>query len=588
MVKCPVCGNQLSSSACKCGFDMSTHYEAYYSLAPINGRKIKSIEGMKKDLVAKTKSRSSLEQYQDKKSAAFHYNEYNEEKKYLEAVACYRENSIDSVKKSISMFNQLGNYQNSVALKVLALDKLVRLNQTEFDDQTPKKKRDNNDCAICGNESNVYYENQVTWSGENPRNTPELANITKNDNDEKQCFEITDDELVKYYGTDQSVRIPDGVVVIGAGAFQDNTEVKRVVLPGSVLAIMHEAFSGCSNLNDIYIPETVEFIGYEAFAGCLSIKSVRLPKSLEKLSPRTFAECKSLNKAYIEHITHIGAEAFANCENLEVIWFSSDLVQIGLRAFKRCSNLKSIRLPGSLGNFKCIAEEKNPYAQLNGDDAFQDCYGLEKVTFEDGITELPAHFFSRCVKLNKVFLPSTLKRIGMCAFDGCTNLQSIDIPPDVSDMAQTVFRGCSVLSRVTLPERISRIRNNTFDNCLALKEIIIPNNVKEIDSRAFYNCVSLADVRLTKGLETIESQAFDGCPALRQITIPETVVKMRAAFQNCTNLEMITIQGSTMIEQERFWPIKKQFKLSVSMAWKKNNAKIYKTYLEDRLYWMTK
>ena len=68
--------------------------------------------------------------------------------------------------------------------------------------------------------------------------------------------------------------IPDGVKVIGGGAFLNYTGLTSVTIPNSVTTIGSRAFYQCKKLTEITIPKNVTSIGYNAFQNCESLKSV--------------------------------------------------------------------------------------------------------------------------------------------------------------------------------------------------------------------------------------------------------------------------------------------------------------------------
>ena len=61
-------------------------------------------------------------------------------------------------------------------------------------------------------------------------------------------FRINGSELIKYSGRDSVVEIPQGVEVIGEGAFKGNMYLEEVIIPDSVTRIMREAFKNCKKL----------------------------------------------------------------------------------------------------------------------------------------------------------------------------------------------------------------------------------------------------------------------------------------------------------------------------------------------------
>ncbi|MBR5110963.1 MAG: leucine-rich repeat domain-containing protein [Clostridia bacterium] len=80
-------------------------------------------------------------------------------------------------------------------------------------------------------------------------------------------FDISGDVLVSYHGSESSVNVPDGVRVIGSGAFAGNQSLVTVVLPGSVKEIGSGAFRNCVHLQYV-ITGGLSVIGSYAFDGC--------------------------------------------------------------------------------------------------------------------------------------------------------------------------------------------------------------------------------------------------------------------------------------------------------------------------------
>lgn len=78
--------------------------------------------------------------------------------------------------------------------------------------------------------------------------------------------------LIKYCGSEESVRIPSGIKLI-SDAFTENLTLRTASLPKSVQVIGADAFRGCSRLRELNIPKNVNFIGVGAFADCRSLTS---------------------------------------------------------------------------------------------------------------------------------------------------------------------------------------------------------------------------------------------------------------------------------------------------------------------------
>lgn len=89
--------------------------------------------------------------------------------------------------------------------------------------------------------------------------------------------------------------------------------------------------------------------------------------------------------------------------------------------------------------------------------------------------------------LERVRLPSTLKRIESDAFANCRNLRSVQ-----------------------LPERLEMIGDKSFYGC-GLTEVVFPASVERIGERAFYgNKIRKVTFGSDSRLITVEGRAFGG------------------------------------------------------------------------------
>ncbi len=63
------------------------------------------------------------------------------------------------------------------------------------------------------------------------------------------------------------VILPEGVTIIGDGAFKECRELTRIVLCEGVTGIGKEAFCDCPKLKRVEFPDGLIFVGDAAFAG---------------------------------------------------------------------------------------------------------------------------------------------------------------------------------------------------------------------------------------------------------------------------------------------------------------------------------
>ena len=84
--------------------------------------------------------------------------------------------------------------------------------------------------------------------------------------------------------------VPNGVEIIGAGAFADCDDIERVFIPNTVVAIEKAAFAYCDNLVDVIFEEGINLvtIGESAFRECSSLTRMNIPSTLKTLGRYVF------------------------------------------------------------------------------------------------------------------------------------------------------------------------------------------------------------------------------------------------------------------------------------------------------------
>ncbi len=158
----------------------------------------------------------------------------------------------------------------------------------------------------CENLTNIELPNDVISIGDNSfYNCDKLANIEipKNvanigDNAFYNCATLTSIKVAnnnkKYKDIDGNLyskdsktliqyaigkadaffTIPDGVAIIGNGAFSGCSNLTSIVIPDSVTSIGSYAFSNCDNITSIVIPDSVASIGSYVFSGCDNLETI--------------------------------------------------------------------------------------------------------------------------------------------------------------------------------------------------------------------------------------------------------------------------------------------------------------------------
>lgn len=84
--------------------------------------------------------------------------------------------------------------------------------------------------------------------------------------------------------------IPDGVEIIGAGAFADCDRLESICIPDSVKSIEKGAFMGCDSLTKVSFGEgsSLSYIGDGAFRECYALVEVDIPKGVKAIERYAF------------------------------------------------------------------------------------------------------------------------------------------------------------------------------------------------------------------------------------------------------------------------------------------------------------
>lgn len=305
----------------------------------------------------------------------------------------------------------------------------------------------------------------------------------------------------RYNGTGVNLVIPElisglPVVSIGSSCFADHPQIESIYIPIFVKKIEYEAFRNCTGLKEITISNSGATIGNRTFLGCTNLEKVILPKNLTSL---------------------------------------------GNNAFDGCTSLKTIEIPKSMANSKST-------------DVFVNS-GLESVTFEEGITRIPA-LFTGAENLKNISIPESATCISKNAFKNCTSITELNLPSSIIHIEEAAFKGCTSLTDIGFSEGLLKIDYETFSGCTALKEVDLPDSVTYIGTYAFKDCTSLLKVSMPANLLEMYTSPFSGCTNLKTLQIPKALQKVNRCFADCS-LETITFEeGTTLIPEKLFYEAK--------------------------------
>ncbi|MCR4585116.1 MAG: leucine-rich repeat domain-containing protein [Lachnospiraceae bacterium] len=244
-----------------------------------------------------------------------------------------------------------------------------------------------------------------------------IGGIIKSRAEIRETYNIKDDVLISYEGTEAHAAIPGGVRVIGRQAFENNKTLVSVSIPDSVSTIEYAAFAGCEALERVEIPDSVTTLEDSVFRSCRSLSYVKAGKNLKNVGAGVFGDCDSLAGVDIDSantaLAMYGGGLYDSSYKKLYQFFggSADVIfnapssmnEIGRYAFWGADYLEMIAVPA---------------VERIGDHAFSNAAGLRFVTIQTPTNEIGVKAFEDCSRLEQIVTPISLKSIHDTAFDG--------------------------------------------------------------------------------------------------------------------------------------------------------------------------
>ena len=417
----------------------------------------------------------------------------------------------------------------------------------------------NNENGITITKYNTHQKNIIIPDFLNGRTVNELDSM-KN-------------EPVFAYDT-TNIILPASLDKIGDYALSE-VSIKNIILPDTLKYIGNYAFSQAL-IEAVVLPDSVEFLGDNAFSPCLYLEAVRLSSNLRAIPQRCFSACRSLVLVIIpEGITQIKQYAFDDCVSLEFINLPETLKRMEQFVFTDCTALKSIYVPKSLGimdasDFEgCMpslniigykgtfaeyfsAKNKYKFFDLSSVDenimiteggymlikpGMQETDTIKLPEYSSISKSMPAIKLSMAnnLKSKNVVLPSTLEEISTSAFMNNTYIESADLPNTLDRIMSAAFQNCKNLESINFNEGLDEIGIQAFYNCAKLSNIKLPSTLKAVGNFAFYGCKNITEINIPEAMSILDFHSFSGT-GVKNITIPGNIIKINKSFTECENL----------------------------------------------------
>ena len=175
---------------------------------------------------------------------------------------------------------------------------------------------------------------------------------------------------------------------------------------------------------------------------------------------------------------------------------------------------------------------------------------IRSITIPEGVVELQSTLLD-LDELEKVVLPSTLKKIVKPLVRGCNKLKEINIPASAQFVGDaSVLWNCQALQDhdgfviidgclyyyADKDHKVYGLRNEKESGTLTL-----PDGITEISSQVFSR-LRISAVVFPGSLKIIGENTFEKCPFLKFVEIPGTVEKIKTgAFQQCASLDTVKL-----------------------------------------------
>ena len=294
--------------------------------------------------------------------------------------------------------------------------------------------------------------------------------------------------LFKNNKTLQHIELPDTILDVGLGTFQNCSNLNFVKLPANITVLYEYTFKNCTALKSITLPNTLIEIRSDCFRSS-GLESIDFPDSLKDIWQYTFAFCENLSTVNLNKVEYIGDMAFQNCTNLTAIELPETLKNFGQNVFSNCLLLEDITLPDVKLDLYYSSFDNTKYFNTDSN-------------WENEVLYIGKHLItvSRDFNATSYTVKEGTIDVAECAFYIATNktLKTVNIPDSVVYIGSKAFEYMSTLSTANLPQNLIGIGKDAF-----LGTQIVSSTSSYWEGNYLYVSNYLIDIKETN-IESIE------------------------------------------------------------------------------------
>ena len=270
--------------------------------------------------------------------------------------------------------------------------------------------------------------------------------------------------------------------------------------------------------------------------------SIRLPDTIVEIGEYAFGDSYLREVHFGNGLRTIGNQAFQHCQGIEKITIPDSTLTIGDYAFLECRTTKFL----SIGrNLKHI-----------GDSAFRGCTGLNNaLLLPEGLTHIGEYAFNS-TSISMAYIPKSVTYIGAGAFTKNDLFEYIGVDPENENYSSIdgvlydknqdeVLCFPTAKSPVAIKDTISYIGDDAYSSCKYFGEnLIIPENIIRIGSSAFSVIDNLKTVTLGSNVTVMGQGAFAGCLNLVEVNLNEVLTSISPYCFECSNIASLSLPSS--------------------------------------------
>ncbi len=353
---------------------------------------------------------------------------------------------------------------------------------------------------------------------------------------------------------------------------EDNQNQGVSVTLGEQVKTIPDYMFARSNLQSITIPASITSVGLNAFIDCDYLNTIVFEDGYTPLPVKyQYASSAYWGPFYDSPLTSITLGREIEYVQEDGTKYTPGETNDGFFTSEESVGSLSVTLTNNVKTISEFMFAGRPIQQLTipasvtfiGNNAFDDCTNLSRVTFESGSQDLHIGFQDHSSDVG-TFYDSPLTYIyldrelvydydnldtwdeGIFAnayYDDDDYLNqglSVTLGKQVKTLSDYMFNWLPIQT-LTIPANVTTIGNNVFEGCTKLTSVSI--NTSTLGSNMFKNCNNLATVTIGGTLNTINVDAFSGCSMLSTLNISGSVGSIGDSAFDGFNITSLNISG---------------------------------------------